>query len=325
MSVYIQSVGVEVPERRVSNAELALMVDTTDEWIRSHTGIGSRHIAADGTLTSDLAATAARSALAKAGIAPGDLDFIVIATATPDYFGFPSTACIVQEKLGALGCPAFDLTAGCTGFIYALNVASSLLEANRKKHALVIGAETLSRITNWADRSTCVLLGDGAGAAILTRTDEEGSRFVASVLGADGTGAGDLRLVQSERAKTFHPALPIVPLLEMNGRNVYNFAVKTIPSVVARLLALCGRKLEEIAWIIPHQANARIIQAAAKRLGTPEGHFYLNIEEYANTSSASIPIALNEMDEKGLLKRGDLLMLLGFGAGLTYGGAILSW
>ena len=143
MSVYIQSVGVEVPERRVSNAELAQMVDTTDEWIRSHTGIGSRHIAADGTLTSDLAATAARSALAKAGIVPGDLDFIVIATATPDYFGFPSTACIVQKKLGALGCPAFDLTAGCTGFIYALNVASSLLEANRKKHALVIGAETL--------------------------------------------------------------------------------------------------------------------------------------------------------------------------------------
>jgi 3-oxoacyl-[acyl-carrier-protein] synthase-3 len=325
MSVYIHSVGVDVPERRISNVELAGMVDTTDDWIRSHTGIGSRHIAADGTVTSDLAAAAARKALARAGIAASELDFIVVATATPDYFGFPSTACIVQEKLGAPGCPAFDLTAGCTGFVYALNVASSLLEANRKKHALVVGAETLSRITNWEDRSTCVLLGDGAGAAILTRSDEGDSRVVVSVLGADGTGAGDLRLVQSERAKTFSPSLPIVPLLEMNGRKIYNFAVQTIPAIVDRLLALCGRTLEEFAWIIPHQANARIIQAAAKRLGAPEERFYLNIEEYANTSSASIPIALDEMNEKGLLKRGDLLMLLAFGAGLTYGGAVLRW
>jgi 3-oxoacyl-[acyl-carrier-protein] synthase III len=148
---------------------------------------------------------------------------------------------------------------------------------------------------------------------------------MASVLGADGTGAGDLRLIQSKRARTFHPSVPIVPLLEMNGRNVYNFAVKTIPTIVNRLLALCGKKLEEFAWIVPHQANARIIQAAAKRLGAPEERFYLNIEEYANTSSASIPIALDEMNEKGLLKRGDLLMLLGFGAGLTYGGAVLRW
>jgi len=325
MSVYIHSVGVDVPERRISNVELAGMVDTTDDWIRSHTGIGSRHIAADGTVTSDLAAAAARKALARAGIAASELDFIVVATSTPDYFGFPSTACIVQEKLGAPGCPAFDLTAGCTGFVYALNVASSLLEANRKKHALVVGAETLSRITNWKDRSTCVLLGDGAGAAILTRSEEGDSRVVVSVLGADGTGAGDLRLVQSERAKTFSPSLPMVPLLEMNGRKVYNFAVQTIPAIVNRLLALCGRKLEEFAWIIPHQANARIIQAAAKRLGAPEERFYLNIEEYANTSSASIPIALDEMNEKGLLKRGDLLMLLAFGAGLTYGGAVLRW
>ena len=325
MSVYNQSVGVDVPERRISNSELAEMVDTTDEWIRSHTGIGSRHFAADDTLTSDLATAAARKALAKAGVAASELDYIVVATATPDYFGFPSTACIVQEKLGAPGCPAFDLTAGCTGFVYALNVASSLLEANKKKHALVIGAETLSRITNWEDRSTCVLLGDGAGAAVLTRGGGGGGDFVASVLGADGTGAGDLRLVQSARTRTFHPAIPIVPLLEMNGRKVYNFAVQTIPALVNRLLDQCGKKLEEIAWIIPHQANARIIQAAAKRLGTAEERYYMNIEEYANTSSASIPIALDEMDGKGLLRRGDLLMLLAFGAGLTYGGAVLRW
>ncbi|HTX73032.1 MAG TPA: beta-ketoacyl-ACP synthase III [Rectinemataceae bacterium] len=325
MSVYVHAVGVDVPERRLTNEELSHIVDTTDEWIRSHTGIGSRHIAEDGRLTSDLAVAAARKAMAKAGIGSGDLDFIVVATATPDYFGFPSTACIVQEKLGATDCPAFDVTAGCSGFIYALNIATSLLDANRGRHALIVGAETLSRITNWEDRGTCVLLGDGAGAAILTRSDEGDSSVVLSVLGADGGGAEDLRLIQSERTKTFHPAAPIVPLLEMNGRKVYNFAVQTIPALVNRLLKLCGKKLDEFAWIVPHQANARIIQAAAKRLGTPEERFYMNIEEYANTSSASIPIALNEMDEKGLLKRGDLLMLLAFGSGLTYGGTVLRW
>jgi 3-oxoacyl-[acyl-carrier-protein] synthase-3 len=325
MSVYIHSVGVDVPERRISNEELAGIVDTTDEWIRSHTGIGSRHIAEDGTLTSDLAVAAARKAMDKAGITAADLDLIVVATATPDYFGFPSTACIVQDKLGVRGCPAFDVTAGCSGFVYGLSVASSLLETNKGSHALVIGAETLSRITNWEDRSTCVLLGDGAGAAILTRTETGDSKVVVSFLGADGSGSGDLRLLQAERTKTFHPANPIVPLLEMNGRRVYNFALQTIPAMVDRLLKLCGRRLEEIAWIIPHQANARIIEAAAKRLETSRERFYMNIEEYANTSSASIPIALNEMDEKGLLRRGDLLMLLAFGAGLTYGGAVISW
>jgi len=325
MSVHVHSVGVEVPERRVTNEELSTIVDTTDEWIRSHTGIGSRHIAADGVLTSDLAAAAARKALAKAGIQAADLDLIVVATATPDYFGFPSTACIVQDKIGANGCPAFDLTAGCTGFVYAMDVASSLLEAKKGKHALVIGAETLSRITNWEDRSTCVLLGDGAGAAILTRTEAGESSILVSILGAEGSGSGELKLIQSERARTFHPALPIVPLLEMNGRKVYNFAVQTIPALVGRLLEKCGKTLEDLAWIVPHQANARIIQAAAKRLCAPEELFYLNIEEYANTSSASIPIALGEMGDKGLLKRGDLVMLLAFGSGLTYGGAVLSW
>jgi len=327
MSVFIESVGVDVPARRVSNDELAKMVDTTDEWIRSHTGIGSRHIAAEGVLTSDLAAAASRSALEKAGLKPEDLDLIVVATATPDYFGFPSTACIVQEKLGAQGCPAFDLTAGCSGFVYGLSVASSFLEGNKGRHALVVGAETLSRITNWEDRSTCVLLGDGAGAAVLTRTGTEGgeSRLVVSCLGADGSGAEDLRLVQASRPDAFKRSTPIVPFLEMNGRRVYNFAVQTIPELVRRLLEACGKKLDEIAWIVPHQANARIIDAAAKRLETPRERFYLNIDEYANTSSASIPIALNEMNERGLLHRGDFLMLLAFGSGLTYGGAVLRW
>jgi 3-oxoacyl-[acyl-carrier-protein] synthase-3 len=325
MSVFIRSIGVEIPERRVSNEELSALIDTSDEWIRSHTGIGSRHLAADGTLTSDLAVRAARRALEKAGLGVEDIGLIVVATATPDYFGFPSTACIVQGKLGARGCPAFDLSAGCTGFIYALKTASCMLDADGKGCALVIGAETLSRITNWEDRSTCVLLGDGAGAAVLSRGGDGNSGLVASMIGADGSGAEDLFLLQSERARTFHPAAPIVPLLAMNGRKIYNFAVKTVPEVIESLLKACGRKLEEFKWIIPHQANARIIQAVAKRLGVDESLFYMNIEEFANTSSASIPLALGEMDARGLLSRGDLLMLVGFGAGLTYGGVVLRW
>jgi 3-oxoacyl-[acyl-carrier-protein] synthase-3 len=325
MPVYIRSVGVDIPAKRLSNDDLAKLVDTSDDWIRSHTGIGSRHIAAEGETTSDLAAAAARKALEKAGVSPSELDLIVVATATPDYFGFPSTACIVQDRLGAAGCPAFDLTAGCSGFVYGLSMASSYLEGSGGKHALVIGAETLSRITNWEDRSTCVLLGDGAGAALLSRSDEAEGGLVASCLGADGSGAEDLRLAQAARTDAFARAAPIAPFLEMNGQKVYNFAVRTIPLLARRLLAACGKKLDEIEWIVPHQANARIIEAAAKRLGTPADRFYMNIGEYANTSSASIPIALAEMVDRDLLRRGDHLMLLAFGAGLTYGGAVLRW
>ncbi|HTX72031.1 MAG TPA: hypothetical protein VMC79_04330, partial [Rectinemataceae bacterium] len=186
MSVVFRSTGAHIPERRITNDELASMVDTTDEWIRSHTGIGARHVAADGHETSDLAADAARKALKKAAIEPRDIDFIVVATATPDYLGFPSTACIVQDKIGANGCAAFDVTAGCTGFIYALDVAANMLEGKKGKHALVIGAETLTRVTDWTDRSTCVLFGDGAGAAVLSRIDEPGRGVLKSLLGAEG-------------------------------------------------------------------------------------------------------------------------------------------
>nr|MDA8409622.1 beta-ketoacyl-ACP synthase 3 [Treponema sp.] len=300
MSVSLRSVGVGIPARRVTNEELALRVDTTDEWIRSHTGIGSRHYAADGELTSDLAATAAREALARAGIEAKDIDYLVLATATPDYFGFPSTACIVQDKIGALGCPALDLTAGCTGFIYGLDVARGLLEVNKGKYALVIGAETLSRVINWEDRGTNVLLGDGAGAVVLERGDGAFGIECAK-LRADGAGAPSLKLVQAERAKTFERAAPMVPYLAMDGRNVYNFAVAEINQLVEDLLRETGYAIEDFTWIVPHQANARIIRAAAKRLALPEARFYMNIEEYANTSSASIPIALHEMEGKGLL------------------------
>jgi 3-oxoacyl-[acyl-carrier-protein] synthase-3 len=325
MSVVIRAMGAHIPERRVTNDELAAMVDTTDEWIRSHTGIGARHFAADGQLTSDLAADAGRKALGKAGIGAHELDFIVIATATPDYFGFPSTACIVQDKLGAHGCGALDIAAGCTGFIYALQVAAGLLESTQGRNALVIGAEILSRVTDWKDRSTCVLFGDGAGAAVLSRIQEGGRGILKSILGADGGGSKDLVLVQEERPRTFEAQPPLAPTIFMNGKNVYNFAVKSITVLLERIMHASVYALDEIRWIVPHQANARIVQAAAKRLGIPEERFYMNMDEYANTSAASIPIALCEMEERGLLRKGELVMLVGFGAGLTYGATVIRW
>ncbi len=327
MSVLIRSIGVHVPQRRMTNDELGAMVDTNDAWIREHTGIGARHIAADGMLTSDLAADAAKKALQKAGISPKELDFILVATATPDYFGFPSTACIVQDKIGAHGCAAFDIAAGCTGFIYGLDIASGMLEARKGRHALVIGAEILSRVTDWSDRSTCVLFGDGAGAVVLSRIEESGRGVLKTILGADGGGAKDLVLIQPERSRTFEVASVTGKslTLSMNGRNVYTFAVKSITVLVERILHSTMYHLEDFAWIVPHQANARIVQAAAKRLGIPEARFYMNMEEYANTSAASIPLALAEMEDKGILKRGDLIMMLGFGAGLTYGASVVRW
>ena len=325
MSVVIRSMGVHIPERRMTNDDLSAIIDTTDEWIRSHTGIGARHVAADGALTSDLAADAARSALKNAGIGPKELDFIIVATATPDFFGFPSTACIVQDKIGAYGCAAFDVGAGCTGFIYSLQIATGMLQAGQGKHALVIGAETLTRITDWTDRSTCVLFGDGAGAVVLSKIEEGGRGILKSILGADGGGAKDLVLVQSERAKTFEVSAPIPSTLTMNGKNVYNFAVKSITVLIERIVHASVYSLDEFRWIVPHQANARIVQAAAKRLGIPEERFYMNMDEYANTSAASIPIALFEMERKGLLKKGELIMLVGFGAGLTYGATVIRW
>jgi 3-oxoacyl-[acyl-carrier-protein] synthase-3 len=325
MAVIIRSLGVHIPDRRVTNAELAAQVDTTEEWIESHTGIQNRHLAADGMVTSDLAADAALKALKAAGLEPKEIDLIVVATATPDFFGFPATACIVQDKVGAYGCAAFDLGAGCTGFIYALDAASAMLEARRGRNALVIGAETLSRIVDWKDRSTCVLFGDGAGAAVLSRIDEGGRGIIASVLGAEGGGAKELFLVQEERDRSFERAEALTPVISMNGKKVYDFAVKSITVLVNRLLHAAAYKLSDFTWIVPHQANARIVQAAAKRLGAPEEKFYLNMAEYANTSAASIPLALEEMDRKGLLTKGDLIMLVGFGAGLTYGATAIRW
>jgi len=301
-------------------------VDTTDEWIRSHTGIGCRHFADEGKVTSDLAAEAGKQALERAHLAPEEIDVLIVATATPDYFGFPSTACLVQAKLGLTNAAAFDITAGCTGFIYGIDIAGSMLGKFGRKRALVIGAETLSRIMDWNDRATCVLFGDGAGAAVLEYSDEEGNGILHSWLQAKGDGALNLYLSQPSRDSAYvrHP-FEKDPSVIMNGKNVYMFAVKAITDIIEHLIAVSGFNLEDFAWIVPHQANARIVQAAAKRFGIPETKFYMNMEEYANTSAASVPIAFNEMAEKGLLKKGDLVMTMGFGAGLTYGGTIIRW
>jgi 3-oxoacyl-[acyl-carrier-protein] synthase-3 len=341
VAIEITSTGRAVPSRRVGNDELSALfnLDTSDEWIRSHTGIGARHLAEEGTAASDLALEAARNALAMAGPDrdPGEaaqsLDLIVTATATPDFNGCPSVSCIVQDKLGAKNAACMDLSAGCTGFIYALESAAGLLSYNPgRKRALVIGAEILSGVVDWEDRGTCVLLGDGAGAVVMEKTENPGAGpgkrgLLRSILGADGSGGDKLIFRRGGSRYPFRKGELIEKgnYMEMNGRAVYNFAVKTVTETIEKLLAGEGITLADLAWIVPHQANARIIQAAAKRLGIPEEKFFLNIEEYANTSSASIPIALDELNRDGRLRRGDLVMTIGFGGGLTFGGNLLVW
>jgi 3-oxoacyl-[acyl-carrier-protein] synthase III len=341
MPVRIVSFGAFAPENRVTNGDLAARVDTSDEWIRSHTGIGSRHICASGDATSDLAVRAARAALEAGNVSPEEVDIIVVATASQDYPGFPSVACLVQKGLGAKRACAFDVSAGCTGFIYALEIAKGMLlsgsmqapsaggdgaSRSRTMKALVIGADTLSRIVDWEDRATCVLFGDGAGAALLEFDPEgQGAGVLKSVLHADGNGWESLIM---RRGGTREPILAgetfaKPPSLFIDGRAVYTFAVQAMVDLVGELLAGTGLSVEELGAIVPHQANARIIQAAAKRLRLPEERFYMNIEEYANTSAASIPIALAEMKSKGLLAAGEYVMTIGFGAGLTWGGNLI--
>jgi 3-oxoacyl-[acyl-carrier-protein] synthase-3 len=350
MAVEIRGTGKAVPARRVSNDDLAQEtgIDTSDEWIRSHTGIGARHIAGEGIASSDLALEAAREALAMAAGWRGEdregrdraaremaetLDLIVLATIGPDYCGCPSTACLVQDGLGARQAAAMDIGAGCTGFVYALESAAGLLLTGKtRKRALVIGSEILSKLVNWKDRSTCVLFGDGAGAVVLEKTgapfEGPGRRgLVGTILGADGSGAEHLAIRRGGTRNPFKAGetVDLPPYIEMNGRAVYNFAVKAFTDTCRRLMAEDGIGIGDISLIVPHQANARIVQAAAKRLGMPEEKFFLNIEEYANTSGASIPIALDELNRAGRLNRGDLLMTVAFGGGLTYGGNLIVW
>jgi 3-oxoacyl-[acyl-carrier-protein] synthase III len=348
MAIEIIGTGKAVPSQRVSNDDLAARIDTSDEWIRSHTGIKSRHFADDKMATSDIALEAAKNALAMTAGYKGEnreerdsasaeaaksIDMIVIGTATPDFIGTPSTACIVQHKLGAINAGALDVTAGCTGFIYGLEAAAGLLHINKeRKRALVIGAEVLSKVTNWDDRSTCVLFGDGAGAVVIEKTsapcEGPGRRgLIQTMLYADGSGTESLVFRRGGTRNPFKPGEIIEKgiCIEMNGQEVYNFAVKAVTGTAKALMQSEGITPDDLAWIVPHQANARIVQAAGKRLKIPAEKFYLNIEEYANTSAASIPLAMDEMNRDGKLKKGDLIMTIGFGGGLTYGGNIIIW
>jgi 3-oxoacyl-[acyl-carrier-protein] synthase III len=328
MRAVIQAVDFAVPLKRMENQEFAAFLETSDEWIRSHTGIGSRHIAEPSVATSDLAFDAAQKVLLKCDAKAENIDLILVATATPDFLGFPSVACIVQDRLGAKNAAAMDVGAGCTGFIYALETARNFIQGGGARNVLVIGAEILSRIANWQDRNTCVLFGDGAGAALVQADESGGTRgILKSMLRADGSGS---RLLERTAGGTRYPfvdgAVDLAgAFLHMDGRQVYNFAVKVVSEGIVELMGDNHISLDEVAWIVPHQANVRIIEAAAKRAKIPMEKFFMNIEEYANTSAASIPIALSEMCAKGLLKSGDLILTFGFGAGLTYGGNIIRW
>jgi len=319
---YIKAIGAYVPPKMVSNEDLSHLVETNDEWIYSHTGIKNRHISEDDVATSDLAVAAIHALIDDSDITIKDIDAIIVATATGDYIGFPSTACVIQDKLGLDEIPAFDVVAGCTGFIYALEIADAMMHRDDLKHVAVIGVEKLSAVTDWSDRNTCVLFGDGAGVAILAKNDTiPDSGIIDSVLHAKGSGASYLSIpsggtADRNGAKT---------TLQMDGRAVYNFAVRVVKDTILELLERNDLSIDDIDWIVPHQANSRIISAAAKRLGIREDKFFMNIANYANTSAASIPIALDDMNRQFLLKRGMKIITVGFGAGLTYGGNLLQW
>lgn len=314
-----------VPERVLTNGDLATVVDTTDDWIRQRTGIGERRIVGEGETTFTLALQAARSALEVANLDPASLDLIIVASVTPDYL-FPATACLLQDALGAAKAAAFDLSAGCSGFIYALSIAANLLSAGTYDNALVVGAETLSRITDWTDRSTCVLFGDGAGAVVLQASQAPGG-VLASVLGSDGSG-GELLILPaggSARPATAETVTSRQHFIRMQGQQVFRFASRIMPEAARQVLQQAGRTVDEVALFVPHQANDRILQAAARGLGVPEERMFSNLVRYGNTSAASIPIALCEAIEQGLIKRDDLICCVGFGAGLTWGATAIQW
>ena len=315
----ISGTGSALPRRCVTNAELAERVDTSDEWIVERTGIRMRHIAGEGETTASLATDAARAALAAAGRQPGDVDLIVLATATPDQT-FPSSATKVQHALGAGDCVAFDVAAVCSGFLYALQVAENMIRAGTARCALVIGAETFSRILDWEDRATCVLFGDGAGAIVLEAEEGPGARGVlASKLHADGQ-FNDLLYVDGGPSTT-----GTVGKVRMKGREVFRHAVSKLAAVMDEVLAIAGHTAAEIAWVVPHQANIRILDATAKKLGLDPRQVIVTVDRHANTSAASVPLALDTAVRDGRIKRGDLLVLEAMGGGFTWGAALVRY
>ena len=321
----ITAVGSYVPERCLFNSDLEKIVDTTDEWITTRTGIKSRRIAAEGQFTSDLAAEAAKKAMERAGVTGADIDLIIVATITPD-MPFPATACLVQQKIGAKRAAAFDLEAACSGFIYALEVGQQFIMSQTYNTVLVIGAEKLSSIVDWKDRNTCVLFGDGAGAAILqNRPNAHGLLTVC--MGADGSKAELLSMPGGgSRCPAAHASVDSrLHYLRMDGKETFKNAVQAMITAGKEALRQCNLTIEDIHCIIPHQANQRILDAVAERLHARPGQVFINLDRYGNTSAASVAIALDEAVESGRIKRGELVLLLVFGAGLTWGASVIEW
>jgi 3-oxoacyl-[acyl-carrier-protein] synthase-3 len=326
-STVILGTGSYAPERILTNDDLAKMVDTSDEWIRARSGIRERRIAASDEATSDLAVQAARRALGDAGVSASEIDLLVVATITPDY-PMPSTACIVQHKLGVPSSAAcFDLNAACSGFIYGLDTACALISSGRYRKALVIGAEKLSSVVDWQDRGTCLLFGDGAGAAVIGASDKPGIGLIGTKLGAHGEDT-DLLLIPGGGSRTPTTAESIArgdQYIKMKGKEVFKLAVRVMEEAARDILEQHGVAAHQIGLVIPHQANLRIIDAIAQYLELPVERFFVNVDRYGNTSAASIPIALDEARKAGRIKPGDLTLLVAFGAGLTYGSALIRW
>ncbi len=319
LNAHILGTGSYLPMRRMSNDDLSKIVDTSDEWITSRTGIKARHIAAENEQTSDLAVKAAQAALADAGIVATDIDLIIIATSTPD-MTFPATACIVQNKLGIAGCPAFDVQAVCAGFMYALATANAYIKSGMATKALIIGAETFSRLLDWNDRRTCVLFGDGAGAVILGASNQEGGILHAE-LRADGAYSHILQTPGKIAAGQIEGS----PYLYMDGQAVYKFAVKALANIALEVIEKSGLGSTDIDWIIPHQANLRIIESTARHLKVPMDKVIVTLAEQGNTSAASIPLALDQGIKSGRIQRGQTLLLEGIGGGFAWGAVTVKY
>jgi len=322
--------GSHMPERVMTNDDLSKIVDTSDEWITTRTGIKERRIAADDEATSDLASAAARNALASAGLEATDIDLIIVATVTPD-MSFPSTACFVQKKIGATNAVCFDVSAACSGFLYALQVARSFINTGCRGNALVIGAEKLSSLINWKDRNTCVLFGDGAGAVVVQRAKEGDEaapgRVLATVMGSDGNLADLLKVPGGGSACPITAANVDERLnsIHMEGRETFKHAVTRMCQAAEKALAQAGLTAADIDLVIPHQANARIISAIADKLGLPDEKMFVNVHKYGNTSAATIPVALDEASRSGRLKRGNVVLLVAFGGGFTWASTLMVW
>ncbi len=322
----ISSIATYVPPRVLTNADLEKMVDTSDEWIMQRVGIRERHVVDAGVATSDLAKEASLSAIRKAGLTPADIDFILVATTTPDTF-FPSTACVLQAKIGATNAWGYDLLAACSGFTYALTTASQIVSAGGSRHALVVGADVMSSIIDYTDRTTCVLFGDGAGAVVVEPSDDDGIGILDFENYVDGNGgpalcmpAGGSRMPATR--ETVEQGLHYV---KQDGQAVFKFAVRNMEEVCRRILERNRLTAEEIDLFVPHQASSRIILAAAQKLGLPREKIVINIDRFGNTTAGTIPLALNDAVEEGRLKRGDLVLLASVGAGFTVGGVLLRW